>query len=266
METKTIAFPLFNGHYKAKGNWFSYITINGGRGVVKESTGAELEARITLGDLGKADPEIVKAAGQDSYNFQLDYTFGQDITEKGVLSEDGLKIMTKGVMGVCEMHWITEEEAKALEDEGDPIEAPPGDYRIQPEYQGKFLWITGIPGLGKSTSAQLLGRNHGYVYYEGDCFGGIRNPYIPKNAENPSMAQVHQKPLKGEGAKERKEICKRGTEALVEILGGKEFEFENLKEFYGCMCDDILSERKRIGGDWAVAGVAFTREVRDFIR
>merc|ERR1712212_1389074 len=80
---------------------------------------------------------------------------------------------------------------------------------------------------GKSTSAQLLGRNHGYVFYESDCFGNIKNPYIPTDAENPSMAQVHQKALKGEG-------LERG--------------------------------RKRIGGDWAVAGVALTRSVRDHIR
>lgn len=32
------------------------------------------------------------------------------------------------------------------------------------------------------------------------------------------------------------------------------------------MCDDILSERKRIGGDWAIATIAMTREVRDHIR
>ena len=44
---------------------------------------------------------------------------------------------------------------------GDPIEAPPGPYKIQPDNQGKLLWITGSPGVGKSTSAQLLGRKKG---------------------------------------------------------------------------------------------------------
>eukprot|EP00091_Calanus_sinicus_P022987 TRINITY_DN7576_c0_g1_i3.p1 TRINITY_DN7576_c0_g1~~TRINITY_DN7576_c0_g1_i3.p1 ORF type:complete len:118 (+),score=36.63 TRINITY_DN7576_c0_g1_i3:244-597(+) len=39
-----------------------------------------------------------------------------------------------------------------------------------------------------------------------------------------------------------------------------------LKEFYTAMCDDILSERKRIGGDWAIAGIAMNRELRDHIR
>ena len=59
------------------------------------------------------------------------------------MSEDGLKITTKGVMGIATLDWITEEEAAALEAEGDPIEAPPGEYKIQPEYLGKLLWITG---------------------------------------------------------------------------------------------------------------------------
>ena len=44
---------------------------------------------------------------------------------------------------------------------GDPIDAPPCPYKIQPEFQGKLLWITGSPGMGKSTSAQLLARNKG---------------------------------------------------------------------------------------------------------
>ena len=46
---------------------------------------------------------------------------------------------------------------------GDPIEAPPGPYLIQPDNQGKLLWITGSPGVGKSTSAQLLGRKKGKI-------------------------------------------------------------------------------------------------------
>ena len=49
---------------------------------------------------------------------------------------------------------------------GDPIEAPPGPYKRQPELQGKLLWITGSPGMGKSTSAQLLGRNKGMLVFD----------------------------------------------------------------------------------------------------
>ena len=62
---------------------------------------------------------------------------------------------------------------------------------------GKLIWLCGAPGLGKSTSAQMLGRDHGFVYYEADCFLHLKNPYIPLTAENPTLAQIRQKILKG---------------------------------------------------------------------
>ena len=52
--------------------------------------------------------------------------------------------------------------------------------------------------MGKSTSAQILARENGYVYYEADCFDKIKNPYVPLDVDDPSMAQIKQKPLKGE--------------------------------------------------------------------
>merc|ERR1719228_2184879 len=95
--------------------------------------------------------------------------------------------------GLQEFHKISEEEAEELLQDGDPMDAPPTPYKIQPENQGRLIWFTGSPGLGKSTSAQLLAREHGYVYYEADCFFALKNPYIPPDVENPSMAQVKQK-------------------------------------------------------------------------
>ena len=62
---------------------------------------------------------------------------------------------------------------------------------------GRILWLSGSPGMGKSTSAQILGRKHGYVYYEGDCFGMVKNPFIDLNVAEPTMHQIKQKNLKG---------------------------------------------------------------------
>ena len=59
------------------------------------------------------------------------------------------------------------------------------------------MWLSGAPGLGKSTSAQILARDHGYVYYEADAFGGMRNPFNPLDSDNPSMSTTRQKILKG---------------------------------------------------------------------
>jgi len=44
----------------------------------------------------------------------------------------------------------------------DPIEAPSCPfYKMQPENQGILLFISGVPGTGKSTSAQFLAREFG---------------------------------------------------------------------------------------------------------
>ena len=134
-EAKTHAFPLLNGNYKAIGNWYSCIVVNGSKGVFTEPTNSKMETKIKVGEFGVADPEIVKTTGQKFYNIEFTYSVGNEITELGVVSEDGLKITTKGAMGIATLDWITEEEAVALEAvaleaEGDPIEAPPGEYKI----------------------------------------------------------------------------------------------------------------------------------------
>ena len=43
--------------------------------------------------------------------------------------------MTKGLSGVAEYEKITEEEAIAIENDGDPIDAPPGKRCLK----GKFI-------------------------------------------------------------------------------------------------------------------------------
>merc|ERR1712179_735348 len=141
----------------------------------------------------------------------------------------------------------------------------------EPERQGKLVWITGAPGLGKSTTAQLLSRHHGYVYYEGDCFFGLRNPYIPSDVPEPSLAQLKQRKLIGEGVKERQELFRRVNKAFMKLFGdsGEELndiDYKVIKEGYKAMCDDIKKERERMGGDWAICCVLLTRKIRDIVR
>ena len=142
----------------------------------------------------------------------------------------------------------------------------PGPYKIQPEKKGKIIWLSGAPGMGKSTSAQMLGRDHGYVYYEADCFAALKNPYIPLDVKDPSLAQIKQKILKGPGADVRLEMLTKTRDMWLDLFNGKEFDREMMKTYYGAMAADIGAEKKRIGGDFAVANVIITKEVRDKMR
>ena len=147
--------------------------------------------------------------------------------------------------------------------EGDPIVAPPCPYTIQPENIGNLLWICGPPGTGKSTSAWLLSKKAGYVYYEGDCFYACKHPYIPADVQEPSLAL--QRNLVGEGLQERKNLIQKYGGLVQQITAG-EPNWDNAKKLCRLMCEDSKKERLRIGGKWAIAGVLFTREMRDVVR
>ena len=58
------------------------------------------------------------------------------------------------------------------------------------------MWLSGPPGAGKSTTAQLLGRHDDYVYYEADSMASFLNPFVPTDVDNPTFAAFSQKPLK----------------------------------------------------------------------
>ena len=125
---------------------------------------------------------------------------------------------------------------------------------------GKIIWLTGAPGMGKSTSAQILARNHGYVYYEADCFAILKNPYIPLDVSNPSLAQVHQATLKGPGMEERKVVIERFRNL------GFSYDGAVMMDYYQHLAADIVREKARVGGDWTVAAVLLKRENRDQLR
>ena len=114
--------------------------------------------------------------------------------------------------------------------------------------------------MGKSTSAQILARNHGYVYYEADCFAILKNPYIPLDVSNPSLAQVHQATLKGPGMEERKVVIERFRNL------GFSYDGAVMMDYYQHLAADIVREKARVGGDWTVAAVLLKRENRDQLR
>ena len=103
-----------------------------------------------------------------------------------------------------------------------------------------------------------------------DCFRGLRNPYIPLDVPNPTMAQESQRHLTGEGREERKALMEKVGKCWEKILFKKETptdEDESANdEMMDAMADDIIRERMRIGGHWAVAGCLVRTKDRNRIR
>lgn len=269
---------LLDGNFKAIDMGVPLVKIENDTLIyVDERLDETRKLLIEYGEFGTTTKELTEKIGEQMCNLKIiskhnDFTFELF----GVISSDGKSATIDGSSGVFMLEWVTEKEAEIIAEEakvGDPIEAPPGPYKIQPENQGKLLWISGSPGMGKSTSAQLLGRKKGFVYYEGDCFMGLKNPYIPLTVKNPTLAQKLQKNLSGHGLQERKETSKEAGKAFMKVFEGWEFNFdeseeaENIRKFFKLFCEDISREKKRIGGDWAVASaMALNKEWRQYIR
>ena len=169
------------------------------------------------------------------------------------------------------LEWLTEEDKAKLLDDREPSDNPtlPPYIKIQPENQGKILWFTGPPGAGKSTTAQRLARNNGYVYYEADCLSIFVNPYIDIHTPNPSMAQMNQKPLKGmskelmKACNARAELADFGNEIDEESSKKLDKAFEEIGVVTG---EEIKKQKDRIGGDWAIAFALFNRKQREAVR
>ena len=101
---------------------------------------------------------------------------------------------------------------------------------------------------------------------QADCFGTCKNPYVPLEDDNPSLAQIRQRTLKGPGAEERKAVINRSQSVWDDLLHGRDYDKNQLLEFYSYMAQDIAKEKKRIGGDFAIASVLINREVRSQVK
>jgi len=234
-----------------------------------ESADAEpsdhLRGNIEYGSCSEAHPKVFEATGVKYNNIKLNL-YGGFITVEGVLSDDKKKVTFYALQDLDSITWTSKRDFIAYKELiSDPADAMSHHFKIQPEYQGKLLWISGPPGLGKSTTAQILGKMAEWVYYEADAFMSMVNPYIPLDVEDPSMAQMKQKPLKGL-SKERIDIIKTAVGAWLSMSKGGKFDEKVLGMAYREICKDIKSERARLGGDWVIAQAVPTRQLRKLIK
>ena len=88
------------------------------------------------------------AGGVKRYNIKLTTTFAPSLQAEGskqkkvqfeslgVVFDEGRQVALKTFTGVSRWRKITEEDLEIILNDCDPIEAPPGEYKIQPEKQG----------------------------------------------------------------------------------------------------------------------------------
>jgi len=267
---------LIDGYYKAVDNFYKFAKKDGDQWYGSNSGGSEFHLAVEYGDFGEADPIVQEMSGLKNYNIRIKLTFSIEdddsknkppaMIDLGILYDNGNRGSFKGAAGISQLIKISEKEYQDLLNDFDPIEAPPNNYKIQPENQGKIIWISGPPGSGKSTTAQYLAKTHDYVYYEADCFGSLKNPFIPLDLDNPSMGQMQQKILGGPGFEERKDMLRRTMKFRTDLCSGREFDRDLMREFYNSLALDISRQKERIGGNWAVAAMLMKKDIRDCLR
>ena len=59
---------------------------------------------------------------------------------------------------------------------------------------------------------------------------------------------------------------KQAQEMWGPLMAGQEYDQSVMSEYFRMMAQDIATQKKRIGGNWAVATVIFNRADRDVIR
>ena len=79
---------------------------------MKGTTVGDIPMHLEYGDFGDADPKISETTGLSFYNLRIRYTIHeQEQNELCVITEEGLKMATKSLMGIAVLKWMTEEEA-----------------------------------------------------------------------------------------------------------------------------------------------------------
>ena len=277
MESKNIhdgniTVPWKTGYYRNSNNygvlWYiegENITMDPAAGKPTNQEYSMSKGTLKYGKFADAPADIAKKSGKLQYNVELTLWAGA-WKRHGVVCEDSSSIYYPGMShDVDQLDWLSDKELSEFLASGDPFDAMPHDYKVQPENQGKLLWLSGAPGLGKSTCGIYLSKNEGYVYYEADSFMSQTNPYVPKDVDETTLASFSRNFLSGV-PQERLDLVATGRKNFVEMINGNEYDFNQLCKFYTSLSEDIKNEKKRIGGDFAVTHAVPLRKFRDHIR
>ena len=150
---------------------------------------------LKFGKFQETVQEIRDKTGAFHYNFEMQVDFlGQMVSVYGVVSPDGKSICLNDPMNdrIRMMNWLSSQKKQELfETRLNQDELIPPGFTPQPQNQGKIIFICGPPGAGKSTTAQSLARQMGWIYYEADCYTQCLDPFVPLDEKEPSVIQMH---------------------------------------------------------------------------
>ena len=175
------------GYYRWRDDKRSlYLKVSSPTEVSWEEGGREHRDKLQIdyGDFGPAEGCLRERSGLENYNMRLTTVIEdwEDEHSHGIVTSDGATLhlfyaspMTYVRISEAEVRKLGErriDRGRDIEiltliticsdgDLGDPISAPPGPFKPRPGVKGKFIWLDGAPGVGKSTTAQLLARNKG---------------------------------------------------------------------------------------------------------
>ena len=181
---------------------------------------------------------------------------------KGKISKDGTTIT---IGNSTELIKVAIDEANQLNLK-DSVLAPPSPYLVG-RPRGRFVFLSGPPGAGKSSIAAWMAANANYVYYDGDGFLAGVNPYTPPKAEEPTLATQEQHPLVGPGMHAREKAVEGFGHQFNAVIGDfSQVNVEDIQNFFFSLCDDIVTERRRLGGDFVVAFAIPDIASRDILR
>ena len=150
----------------------------------------------------------------------------------------------------------------------------------RPEKRGKIYWLSGPPGSGKSTTCQLMAKKKDFRFYEADSMMTLVNPFVDINLENVGKAFLAQKPLKVSYWADGFEWCETLTnnfqgvsyeDAKAVLSSAKVFDNMSKGQVDGLdeltqpllrfTCTEIVKQKKRLGGDFAVAQAVMSRNI-----
>ena len=86
---------------------------------------------------GPVSDKVAEVVGERHYNLRVTYYLGSaaPLEDLGVITEGGARVQLKG-LSVYSVEKITDQQFEEMQNDFDPIEAPPGPYKLQPEKKG----------------------------------------------------------------------------------------------------------------------------------